>query len=273
MNIIHHISFNSKKRHIYKYFDKLGIKMEAGTVSVFNIGENDKEWDNVRNFINFHSTDISDFQVKTEFTKKEVDGADFFAISPKWHFEYPQPEDDFEYELITYDPTMVCSKCGAKFKQIAPFSIKRSPKWGKRNIVQLNWVFDVYFISGSLKAQLENECNELNFMNVNKYKTKEYFDDIFQLDINQTVDLDMSSVTTYKLCDACKQKKYLPHTRGFFPSPVNGDFTIAYSTQYFGNVYEARHAVLINKKIYNLFNKIGVNGIYYTPCCSIDHTK
>jgi len=242
--------------------------METEIVTVFDIGENDKEWGNVRNFINLHSADISDFQFETKFTKTELDSANFYAVSPKWHFGYPQPEDDFKYKLITYDPTMICSKCGAKYKQIAPFSIKRCPKWGKRNIVQLNWVFDVYFISGSLKAQLENESSGLNFRNVNKYKTEEYFDDIFQLDINQTVDLDMSSVTAFKTCDTCKQKKYLPHTRGFFPSPVDGDFTIAHSTQFFGSAYEAHHAVLINKRIYNLFNKIGVNGIYYTPCCT-----
>ena len=170
MNIMHHISFNSKKRYAYKYFEKLGIKVETGDiVSVFDIGENDKDWDNVRNFVNLHSKDISDFQTRTEFTKAEFDGADFFAVFPEWHFGYPQPEDDFGYKLTTYDSTLNCGKCGIKPKQIAPFSIKRSPKWGNRNIVQLNWVFDVYFVSGGLKAQLENECSGLNFRNVNKY--------------------------------------------------------------------------------------------------------
>ena len=71
---------------------------------------------------------------------------------------------------------------------------------------------------------------------------------------------------SFKICDLCKRKKYLPHTRGFFPSPLNGNFTIAHSIQYFGDGHKAFRATLVNKDIYQLFKKVGVNGISYIPC-------
>jgi len=143
MNVIHHITFNTNHvRYASDYFEKIGIKIKnPGIISAFDIGENDKRWIDIRKFIDDHSTDITDYQSVTQFTKTEMDNSDFFRLSPKWHNQYPQP-DDFGYEAITYDATRICSKCGIELKQIAPFSIERNPKWGKRNIVQLYWVYD-----------------------------------------------------------------------------------------------------------------------------------
>ncbi|MDR1840261.1 MAG: hypothetical protein LBQ93_11850, partial [Treponema sp.] len=80
------------------------------------------------------------------------------------------------------------------------------------------------------------------------------------------VDLDMPSEAKFKVCELCKQKKYLPHTRGFCPSPKNDNFVIAHSMQYFGDMHKAFHEVLINKDIYKLFIKTGVNGVSFIPC-------
>jgi hypothetical protein len=268
MNIIHRVIFNTDQHDVFNYFIRMGIKMNySGIISTFEIGENDRKWDSVLKFINdYPSEQIFDFQYKTQFSEDEINNANFFAIAPNWHFGYPQPENGFGYLKITYNSIMSCNKCGIKPKQIAPFSIKKSPKWGKRNIVQLNWIFDEFFISGNLKLQLERECSKLNFKVVNKFRTKCQLDDIFQLDITQTVDLDMSTVTKFERCKVCNQIKYLPHTRGFFPYPTDDYFNIAHSIQCFGSGHEARHAVLINKNIYDLFNRIGVIGISYIPC-------
>jgi len=211
-----YITFNTKHgRFASDYFENIGIKIKnVSGISVFDIGENDKRWIDIRKFIDNHSTDIRDFQFVTQFTKTEMDNSDFFRLSPKWHHQYPQP-DDFGYEAITYDATRICSKCGIERKQIAPFSIERNPKWGKRNIVQLYWVHDEYFVFGDLKSLLENEYDTLNFKPVIKYKSNKQLDDVYQLDITQAVGLNMPDVLSFKICDLCKRKKYLPHTRGF----------------------------------------------------------
>jgi hypothetical protein len=86
------------------------------------------------------------------------------------------------------------------------------------------------------------------------------------LDITQAVGLNMPDVLSFKICDLCKRKKYLPHTRGFCPSPKSDDFAIAHSAQYFGDGHSAFREVLINKDIYKLFKKVGVNGISFIPC-------
>ena len=31
-------------------------------------------------------------------------------------------------------------------KQVSPFRMKESPNWGRRSILQMNWLFDEYFV-------------------------------------------------------------------------------------------------------------------------------
>jgi len=276
MDVRHRISFQHSDVAAFNFFSKLGLKkteirMKTDKSTIFDIGENDKRWSDISKFLQEHPH-IYDFQHRTEYTKAELDAADFYEIGILWEFEYPQPDDDFEYTSITYDSSNYCKKCGAGLKQIEPFSIKKSPKWGKRNIVQLFWIHDEYFVSGSLKSKIEAESEILNFRSVNKYKKKgesEPFDDIFQIDIAQTVDLHMPKDSAHSHCAVCNRKKYVPITRDFFHRPQKDDFTIAHSLQTFGSGYSAYHAVLISKDIYNLFNRIGVKGITYVPCYSM----
>jgi len=272
MDVMHHIFFNSKKSYAVEYFKSMGIELKEGPLtSGFDIGENDERWHDIRKFIDNYSSDITDFQGGTCFTEAEIENADFFTLRPARTFGYPQPTDNFAYQNITYDSTDACRECGAGFIQVSPFLIKRNPKWGRYNITQLGWVYDEYFVSASLKSQLEKETIKFNFRPVYKYRkkfTSEQLDDIFQLKITQSVDLDMSNETAaIELCDACKQKKYNHHTRGFFPAPKNENFTIAHSKQYFGTFRRAEHCVLINKDVYKLFKKLGVRGVSYKPCC------
>jgi len=268
MNVMHRIIFRSNNKRTYEFFSNLDLKIKTNAgLSIIIIGENHIEWDKIRNFINDKTLEITDFQLETHFTKTEMEHADFFAIHPSWHFEYPQPKENFVYEAITYNPENVCKNCGIKLKPINSFEIKKNPKWGKRNIVQLNWIFDEYFVSCNLKNQLEKN-SDIKFKSVNNYKTKIILDDIFQINIYEYIDLNMPAGTDFEQCKICKQIKYLPHTRGFFPSPKSSNFTITHSVQSFGSACNSYHAVLINKDIYNLFNRIGVNGISYTPCCA-----
>jgi hypothetical protein len=264
MEIKHHIVFND--HHIDSLIRGMGIEIKNGLISTFDISENDYRWPDLQKFINKHPGEIKDLQLGTRFTPIEMKSANYFALSPNWHFEYPQPENDFEYLMTTYNSAERCQKCGIGSFQIKPFYLRNAPKWGKRNIGQVNWVFDEYFISNELKTIFDKEKCDLTCKSVFNYKTNMVFDDIFQLDIIKTIELDMGDVLTYQSCDMCKNIKYFPHTRGFFPKPLQYDFDIAHSKQYFGDGFRAFHAVLINRRIYNLFNEIGVKGISYIPC-------
>src|SRR5262249_23183770 len=71
--------------------------------------------------------------------------SEILVMVPEWHHGYPQPEKDFGFLHMTYDPTSLC-RLGTGAVQMAPFRIKNEPKWGRRGILQLNWIFDEYFV-------------------------------------------------------------------------------------------------------------------------------
>jgi hypothetical protein len=88
----------------------------------------------------------SEGHVTTEFSKEEIDSARWIEVGA-WHHGYPQPEDDFGYLRATYDLSEWCDACGIGLKQKASFQMKGEPRWGRRAILQLNWVFDELFVT------------------------------------------------------------------------------------------------------------------------------
>jgi hypothetical protein len=74
-----------------------------------------------------------------------------FTMNARGHHGYPQPEDD--YEKVVYSNH--CSRCGVHGNQIAPFRLKRSQRAQHSDFLQLNWVFDVFFVLPEVAAGLE----------------------------------------------------------------------------------------------------------------------
>lgn len=266
MNVIHRITFRTDSP-ASKFFEAEGFKINSGIINGYDIGENDSEWPRIQEAIKRFGKDaIGDFQYKTEFSKKEFEGAQYLKLTPQWHFEYPQPSDNFGYQETTYKPCVGCRKCGVGLEQQNPFSIKKAPAWGKRNILQLNWVFGDYFVSGEMRNRLEGKILGVRFMEVLKYPKGAILDDIFQLVVEKRVPLAVSDDLKFEVCDVCDAKKYLPHTRGFFPKPLETDFDIAKSREYFGSGGDARQEMIISKTTYEVLIEAGIKGVDFIPC-------
>lgn len=69
--------------------------------------------------------------------------AAWLSIGATRHRGYPQPEDDYQYQV--YDPNGYCDRCGIRTTQRTPFRFKSEPK-GRDSFLQLNWVFDEFFV-------------------------------------------------------------------------------------------------------------------------------
>ncbi|MGS2727906.1 hypothetical protein ACU8DI_15295, partial [Psychroserpens sp. BH13MA-6] len=61
-------------------------------------------------------------------------------------FGYPQPEDDFGYMELTYEPNIGCPTCHIGIKQNNPFRFRSEPKAKNSQFIGLNWVFDQIFV-------------------------------------------------------------------------------------------------------------------------------
>ncbi len=62
------------------------------------------------------------------------------------HHGYPQPEEDFGYREATYNVSDHCPTCGIGSVQNAPFRLRAEFKASHSQVVQLNWVFDEFFL-------------------------------------------------------------------------------------------------------------------------------
>ena len=58
------------------------------------------------------------------------------------------------FRQASYDLGQFCERCGVGLKQTAPFQMIGEPKWGKRGILQLNWVFDQFFATPGIWASV-----------------------------------------------------------------------------------------------------------------------
>lgn len=67
----------------------------------------------------------------------------WYDLSASGHFGYPQPEDDYQYS--TYDSTY-CDRCMIRGAQLIPFRFRSEPKARHSQFLQLNWLFDEFFV-------------------------------------------------------------------------------------------------------------------------------
>ena len=119
---------------------------------VFDMYEDDPRWPAIRAAM--EADDIHGIPT-TEFTKQEMQSAEWLTVRSQWHNGYPQPESRFGYLEITYDPAELCRECGAGAVQQDAFRLTKAPKWGTRHFFSLNWVYDELFADDTARAVLE----------------------------------------------------------------------------------------------------------------------
>src|SRR5262245_17077345 len=151
MKFVHRITLRATPEQIAELV-ALGVKMPTPLpmpiglpLVAFDVAEDNSAWPRVRFLL--HQWGVSEGSVRTEFSWEEIDAASWLDLGPAWHHGYPQPDDDFGYREVTYDLTDFCEQCGAGMEQNAPFRMKREPRWGRNGILQLNWVFDEFFVT------------------------------------------------------------------------------------------------------------------------------
>jgi hypothetical protein len=267
MIIFHRISLRptDKQRH---ELEALGMKLPSGVALpgggaphvAFDVEERHPNWDALQRL--FQAWDVGDF-VNTRFSADEISEAAWLEFVPEWHHGYPQPEADLGFLRTTYDTVDWCPDCGVGLKQKAPFQMKGEPRWGRRAILQLNWVFDEFFVTPEVWSSVF-EPSGITFRPVTNGKGAT-LKNVVQLAVEEQVGISIAGLTPQR-CAKCGRVKYTPLTRGFFPA-LSGLPTCAIvkTKEYFGSGTTAHQRVLVSQDVARALAQAGVRGASLKP--------
>lgn len=270
MVIVHRISLRATESQ-RRELQALGITLPPGIVLpgegdplvAFDVEEAHPHWKALEQLLRHWDAGDS---VSTRFAKAEIEAARWLNLVPEWHHGYPQPGEDelgFGYRQATYDLTDWCDQCGIGMRQKAPFQMKSEPKWGRRGILQLNWVFDEYFVTPEIWSSVFRPhgigCQPV--MNTKRAELKA----VVQLVVEEAVGLVTEGLASER-CTKCQRVKYLPVTRGAFPAlttkPTRG---MVKTKEYFGSGAAAHQRVLISQALAQAFTAAKVRGASFWP--------
>lgn len=260
MEIVHRISFHSSEVKAIAEFGQLNIGLEVdGPLAQLIVNEAHPSWPAVRGIVLRH--EVVDL-VSTTFAARECLQADFLSIDGNWHNGYPQPEDD--YEEVSYDLGNYCASCGSGKVQNAPLRIKSEPKWGRRSIMQLNWIFDEFFTKPEVWEAVFRPFGIGSRPVCNKSGEKE-FETVVQLVFEGNSSLNTTGLA-YETCLLCGRRKYLPNARGFIPRPLDPPGQAFKSVEDFGSGGSSYKEVFISQQLYRAITEAKLLGAVYSPC-------
>lgn len=260
MQIVHRVSIASSPE-VRSELAALGVVIGTQGLVTFEVDEAGSAWPALKAWIARRKA--SDF-VTTRFERDEIGEAKWLQLVPDWHHGYPQPDEDvFGYREVTYDLSNWCEKCGIGMKQKAPFRMKGEPKWGKNGILQLNWIFDEFFVKPEVWTSVFKPMG-VKSGPVLDPKGHELAS-IVQLVVEEECGIVTKDLAAEK-CTKCGRVKYPPINRGFFPALVNVPSGAMIKTkEYFGSGAAAHKRVLISQKLYQSLVTEGTRGVSPKP--------
>jgi hypothetical protein len=202
-------------------------------------------------------------QAKSIFEEKERLSADYLAMNATSQHGYPQPEDDYLEEC--YNLTYYCEKCGLGASQIAPLRMRAEPNWGTRQIIQLNWVFDEFFVKPEIYDSIFSKLG-LGSRVVMHNKKNVALDTVVQLEIPVVESPAVMDGYKFQVCENCYKKKYYPFEVGKYPALSKlTKLPIFKSQEFYGDGASGYHQVFVNQETYRLFLDKRIKGVTFIP--------
>lgn len=147
METFHRVWVDVKRHPEFKAaIDKLQLSYQftddlVGQIVHLEISENHPLWQRIRELATQYGSAMA---LRVQFSKADIAGAAWLSIGVTHHRGYPQPDGEYQYQV--YDPESYCDRCGIHPTQRAPFRFRSEPK-GRDSFLQLNWVFDCFFVT------------------------------------------------------------------------------------------------------------------------------
>lgn len=262
MKIFHRISEKATPE-ILETLASFGIVIVPDPLNLFRfeVDESDERWPAIQQWMAAQGFTDS---VRTTFSESEISSAKWLTLDPQWHYGYPQPqEDEFGYLTATYDLGDYCEQCGIGNVQKASFQMRGEPKWGRRGMLQLNWVFEEFFATPDVWARIFKPfgvaCRPVCNTQGQELQT------VVQLVVSEQVHVSTHRLEGYR-CELCGLIKYRPFTKGGFPALTTTPTSPMVRTyESFGSGARAWRATIISQEIRTALKEAGVRGVDFTP--------
>jgi hypothetical protein len=145
--------------------------------------------------------------------------------------------------------------------------MKNEPKWGKKQILQLNWVFDEFFVHPAVWESVFQPLG-VGRLSVVHHRTGKMLKTVVQLDIKDVAESVLAVQEKYpsETCPICGRTKYLPISRGFFPPFESAQSSrLCRTREYFGSGASAWNAIIASAEVYRKIRDHSLAGVSFVP--------
>jgi len=259
LKVTHRISLSVDKP-IKKQLDRLGVDVQLGFES-FEIEEDTQLWSTLEPFIQkWDAVDV----VSSKFTRAEINLAKYLRMCASWHWGYPQPDNDFGYLEQCFDLSDYSAQSGIGKVQKAPLRMKGEPRWGKKHILQLNWLFDIFFVQPQVWQDVFKPFG-VACSPVVDHATGHELKTVVQLEPQDAISLNVDGLP-HEQCLETNILKYPPVVKGFFPRPrKETDKHYVVSEEYFGSGHSASKAVIVSSDLHKALVAKKLKGANFVP--------
>ena len=286
MRINHRIAI-SHDHPMWREIDELALTYKPGEIiSVLEISEDAPDWAYVSRLLDAY--DIKSLQTNV-YSPQEIAAAGWLTMFGNGHHGYPMPDDDFGYRQATYDLSRACETCGVGLAQNAPFRIRSEFKASRGHFLQLNWVFDEFFVRPPVMASLEaHGITGITFIAPLLHRSNQPSRNTVQMQVTthlpRAIDVSGLQQVTCKTrneewqdypawlrrddAPRCGSLKYHSRHRGplrVAATALNGSPDVAKSHEWFGSGGSAFQLIIVSKRFCQLVHSMGWRGVYFEP--------
>lgn len=287
MRIIHRIALEHD-HPIWREIDELALSYKPGPIiSVLEIYEDAPDWTYVRRLLVDHDIQSTSSNL---YSPQEVADAQWLTMAATGHHGYPMPDGDFGYRRATYDLSRACARCGIGKVQNAPFRIRSEFKPSRSHFLQLNWVFDEFFVRAPVAASLGGHgITGISFMAPLLHRSNQPSQETLQMRVTthlpMAIDVSGLQQVTCKTrneewrqdfpawlrrdnAPECGSVKYHLRHRGplrVSTKALNGAPDAVKSQEWFGSGGSAFQLLIVSQRFCQLVRSMGWRGLHFEP--------
>jgi hypothetical protein len=257
MEVVHRLTFQSSSGARQR-LAQFGLVVPGAGLVHIDVLQSHPRWPEIERYlVSVGALDV----MWTEFSESEVADASWLVLWGGWHNGYPQPEDS--YMNVTYGAGDCCRVCGAGAVQVGPFRLRGEPKWGRRSVMQLNWVFDEFFVKPDIWREVFAPFGVASRPVADRQGRE--LSSVVQLVIDEMAEIVEEGMTG-ESCGECGRVKFLPVVSRRVPRFVSTPTSpLVKSRQYFGSGGQAYRYVAGRRELAAVIRRLDLRGVVLKP--------